>query len=115
MSDTNQRRLFFLTRLKEGADPAGFEEFVHSELLPRVRELDSVLDYRSFRIDGYTFEDEARETFPCEFIDVVEVTSVEEYARDAKNLLEREWSDQFMLGWERFVLEDFPLYGHDVG
>lgn len=71
-----KRRVFFLTKLREGADQAEYERFLRDVDYPRSKELLPVSSYLATRIQGRAVsEGEA----PYEYIEVLDVDDFDAY------------------------------------
>ncbi len=78
--------VFFLNRLRDGADAEEYERFVREVDYPTARGLDAIERYDVVRIDGPLRDDEV----PYDYIEVVEVRDLESYRADLEQMPGRE-------------------------
>ncbi len=74
--------VFFLARLREGVDPETYEAWVREFDYPTARSIPSILSYKTHRVAG-PFR---QATAPYDYIEVVEVTDIEDYRRELAEL-----------------------------
>lgn len=74
--------VFFLNRLKEGVDPADYERWLREVDYPIASSIPSILSYRTHRISGLYRQAHVA----YDYIEVVEVTDIDEYRRDLDEL-----------------------------
>jgi hypothetical protein len=74
--------VFFLARLRQGIEPAAYEQWVRNFDYPTARSIPSIVSYKTHRISG-PFRQAG---VPYDYIEVVEVTSIDDYRRDLAEL-----------------------------
>lgn len=85
--------VFFLTKLKEGADQKEYEKWVKEYDYPTCKKhFKSVKFYRAYKV-----KEESKKDSPYDFIEHIDMTSIDDYKRDLempefKELL-RQWSE----------------------
>ena len=85
--------VFFLTKLKKGADIQAYEKWVTEYDYPTCKKFfKSVKSYTAYEVN-----EDSKEVSPYDFIEHIELTSVEDYQRELempefKELL-RQWSE----------------------
>jgi hypothetical protein len=89
-------RVFFFNRLNEGVDGADYEQWVREVDYPTARSIPSIVSYEVVRVDG-PFRDSG---VAYDYVEVVEVTGLEDYRRDLEGLLGR---DRFLTELRSFV------------
>jgi hypothetical protein len=97
-------RVFFFNRLNEGVDGADYERWVREVDYPTARSIPSIVSYEVVRVDG-PFRDSG---VPCDFVEVVEITDLDDYRRDLEGLLDR---DRFIAELRSFVGPADSAYG----
>jgi hypothetical protein len=97
-------RVFFLSRLHAGVDPAEYEQWVRDVDLPVVRAIPSLVSYDVVRIDGAWRDGEV----PYDYIESIEVADPEVYKRELEEIPDRE---EFSATWRRFVGEVVAVHG----
>ncbi len=70
--------VFFLTRLKEGADAADYEKWVREFDYPTAGKIPSIVSYRNYRLGGSFRQADVS----YDYLEVIEVTDLEAYRRD---------------------------------
>ena len=88
-------RIFFLNRLKDGVSREQGDRFLLERDIPMSRAVPSITSYSVSRLHGSVVDDRG---IPFDYLDVIEVTSVEAYRADIARL---EGTDE----WEAFVAE----------
>jgi hypothetical protein len=76
--------LLYLFDLRDGIDPADYEDWATTVDLPRLRALPSVRSYRILRVDAPSGQ-EAAATAPAgrpRYVEVLDVASAEQFTRD---------------------------------
>lgn len=73
--------VYWLVKLRPGATAEAYQRFVQTVDYPEIPKIASIRSYRSNRVAGSLPEGK---DLPFDFIDVVEVTDLEAYARDLK-------------------------------
>jgi hypothetical protein len=90
--------VFFLTKLKEGADLAAYKRWVVEYDYPTCkRYFKSVKSYVDYEVDRNESPDS-----PYDFIEHIDMTSVEEYKRD----LETREFQELLRQWSEFIDAD---------
>jgi hypothetical protein len=97
-------RVFFLSRLHEGADPAEYERWVRDVDLPVARAIPAVRSYDVVRLDGALRDGEV----PYDYIEVLEVSDLETYKRELEEIPDRAG---FSAAWRSFVGEAVSVHG----
>lgn len=69
---------FFFVKLRPGADRTRYEHWLQTRDYPTVHALPSIIRYRSHRLQGVL----KGEPPPFDYIETVEVRSIEEFQRD---------------------------------
>jgi hypothetical protein len=87
-------RVFFLNTLRADADPKEYEEWIRRVDYPVARRQAAIESYVVTRLDGLLEGDGSP---PYQYLEVIEVTSVDEYragltGNDEMERLLREWS-----------------------
>ena len=101
------QRVFFLNRLREGVDPAEYEEWIRRVDYPVARAQGAIASYTVTRIEG-TISGEAAS--PYDYLEVIEVTDLEAY-RALGSLPEFE---QLLQEWSQFVSEAMMVHGEVI-
>jgi hypothetical protein len=70
--------VFWFSRLQPGVDPAEYERWVRAVDYLAAKDIPSLISYRVFRIEGPCLG----ETTPYDYVEVAEITSIEDYRRD---------------------------------
>lgn len=70
--------VFFLARLREGVDPAAYEQWVRDVDYPTAHSIPSIMSYKTHRLAGPFRQAEVS----YDYIEVVEVTNLDDYRRD---------------------------------
>ena len=99
-------RVFFLDRLKEGADPRDFERWVRDVARPFTERAESIDGYVVTRLDARL---EGEEPPPYDYVEVVEVSDLEAYKAELSP--ERPEVKAFDEEWFRYVGEAVAVYG----
>lgn len=87
-------RVFFLNTLREGVDPDEYEDWIRRVDYPVARSLPAIESYVVTRLEGVLGDGG---TPPYQYLEVIEVTSVDEYqaglsGNEEIESLFREWS-----------------------
>jgi len=77
-----KRRVFFLSHLREGVDPAEYERFLREVDYPRTQELLPVSSYRATRIAGRAVSEG---DVPYAYIEVLDVEDYDAYLKAFAN------------------------------
>ncbi len=103
------QRVFFLNRLRDGVEPAAYERFVREVDYPFARKLPTIRSYVVTRLDGLW----EGGTAPYDYLEVVEITELEEYRRSLDPSTSSEVKE-FFDAWSSFVGESLVVYGEVV-
>jgi hypothetical protein len=101
-------RIFFLSRLAEGADAGEYERWVREIDLPVVRAIPTVIAYDVVRVDGPFRDGEV----PYDYIEVIEVSDLDLYKRQLEEIPDR---PAFLAAWRSLVGEVVSVRGTVVG
>ena len=97
-------RVFFLNRLAEDVDGADYERWVRDVDYPKARAIPAIRSYEVVRLDGPLRDDD----IPYDYVEVVEVTSLDDYRRDLAELPGR---DEFVAELRSFIGEAVAVHG----
>jgi hypothetical protein len=101
------QRVFFLNRLREGADPAEYEAWIRRVDYPIARAQGAITEYTVTRIDGtLTGEGES----PYDYLEVIEITDLDAY-RALGDLPEFQ---QLLQEWSGYVADAVMIRGEVV-
>lgn len=107
-------RILFLTRLRDGVDPANYERFVRDVELSVVENMSSVRSYSVVRLLGLV-EEGNEPMLPYQYADLVETESVAAYREDLARLPDTTQGRAFEAEWQSYVAEWKSVYGEVVG
>jgi hypothetical protein len=102
------QRVFFLNTLREGIDPAAYEEWVRTVDYPVARRQAAIDSYVVTRLDGHVT---GEGPLPCQYLEVIEVTSVEDYRTSLGGNAELE---ALLQEWSQFVGDSVIVYGEVI-
>jgi hypothetical protein len=85
-------RIVVLFNLKAGTDVAAYEEWVRTRDLPGVRSRVSVTDFQIYRATGLLGSDAGP---PYQYVEIIDVESLEGFARDLTSEAARKIADEF--------------------
>jgi hypothetical protein len=102
-------RVFFLNRLREGADPASYERFVREVDYPFAHSLPTIRSYVVTRLDGL-FDGGAA---PYDYLEVVEITDLDAYRASLDPAASPEVR-RFVDQWSSFVAESLVVFGEVI-
>ena len=74
--------VIFLTRLRDGVDPADYEKWLREFDYPTAKTIPSIISYRTHRIVGPFRKAE----LDYDYFEVVQVTDIDDYRRDLEEL-----------------------------
>jgi hypothetical protein len=74
--------VFILTGLRQGVDPADYERWVREVDYPTSAQVPSIISFSVHRVEG-PFR---RADLECDYIEVIEVTDLEDYRRDLEEI-----------------------------
>jgi hypothetical protein len=100
-------RVFFFNRLRDGVEPEAYEEWVRTVDYPFARGIPAIVSYEVVRIEG-PLRDSGVD---YDYVEVVEVTDVDDYRRDLSELLGRE---AFVAELRSFVGPADAVYGTTI-
>jgi hypothetical protein len=102
------QRVFFLNKLREGVKPEAYEKWVREVDYPLARSLPAIDSYVVTRLDGLVMEEGGA---PYDYLEVVEITSLEEYRAALSGGPEVE---EFFEEWSSYVAESVAAYGEVI-
>jgi hypothetical protein len=102
------QRVFFLNTLREGVDPASYEEWVRRVDYPVARAQPAIVSYVVTRIDGHVT---GKGELPCRYLEVIEVTSLEEYRASLDGNPELE---ALLAEWATYVGHSTAVHGEVI-
>ena len=97
-------RVFFFNRLREGVEGADYERWVRDVDYPKARSIPAIQSYEVVRLDGALRDDDV----PYDYVEVVEVSDLDDYRRDLGQLPGRE---EFVAQLRGFVGEAVAVHG----
>lgn len=98
------QRVFFLNRLREGADPDEYEAWIRRVDYPVARAQGAITSYTVTRIDG-TLSGEGDS--PYDYLEVIEITDLDAY----RALGELPEFKQLLQEWSQYVAEAEMIHG----
>jgi pyruvate dehydrogenase complex dehydrogenase (E1) component len=102
------QRVFFLNTLKQGVDPAEYEEWVRTVDYPVARRQAAISSYVVTRVDGHVVQGDE---LPCQYLEVIEVTSIDEYRTSLEG---NEELEALLREWATFVDRSVAVYGEVI-
>jgi hypothetical protein len=102
------QRVFFLNTLKEGVNPAAYEQWVQEVDYPVARRQPAISSYVVTRVAGHVT---GGGELPCQYLEVIEVTSIEEYRASLDGNVELE---ALLREWAEYVGESTAVYGEVI-
>lgn len=72
-------RIIALFNLKDGVDPAAYEEWARRRDIPGVRALPSVVEFEVLRATGVLFGDEKP---PFDYFEVLDIVGMDDFMKD---------------------------------
>jgi hypothetical protein len=100
-------RVFFLNRLREGADRAAYEAWIREVDYPVARRQDAILSYEVTRLAGTL---DGTSPAPYDYLEVLEVTDLDAY----RALGQKPEFEQLLAEWSEFVAEAVVVHGEVV-
>jgi REDY-like protein HapK len=100
-------RVFFLNRLREGADPNEYEDWIRRVDYPVARAQDAIRSYTVTRIEG-TLSGEGAS--PYDYLEVIEITDLGAY----RALGELPEFQQLLQEWSEYVAEAEMIHGEVI-
>jgi hypothetical protein len=101
------QRVFFLNRLREGAEPAEYEAWIRRVDYPVARAQGAIRSYTVTRIEG-TLSGEGDS--PYDYLEVIEITDLDSY-RALGDLPDFE---QLLQEWSQYVAEAVMIHGEVI-
>jgi hypothetical protein len=98
-------RVFFLNTLREGADPNEYEDWIRRVDYPVARRQPAIETYVVTRLEGLIAGDGSP---PYQYLEVIEVTSVEEYRA---GLSGNEEMESLLREWSTYVESSVAVHG----
>lgn len=102
------RRIYYLNRLKEGADAAAFERLVREVEAPLVRTLPAIHSYSVTRLEGPV---DGEGPAPYDYVEALEVADLDSYRAGFAG---RADVDAFFAEWSSYVGESVGIVGEVV-
>jgi hypothetical protein len=102
------QRVFFLNTLKEGVEPAAYEKWVQDVDYPVARRQPAISSYVVTRVEGHVT---GGGELPCQYLEVIEVTSIEEYRASLEG---NEELEALLREWATYVGESVAVYGEVI-
>jgi hypothetical protein len=103
-------RVFFLNTLHPGVAAADYEAWVRRVDYPVARAQPAIRSYVVTRIDGH-LDPAVTEPLPCQYLEVIEVTSLEEYRGSLDGNAELE---ALLKEWATYVAESAMICGEVI-
>jgi len=100
-------RVFFLNRLREGVDPADYEDWIRRVDYPVARAQKPIEDYTVTRLEG-TLSGEGES--PYDYLEVIEVIDLDAY-RALGSLPEFE---RLLEEWSQYVADAVMIHGEVI-
>ena len=101
------QRVFFLNRLREGAEPAEYEAWIRRVDYPVARAQGAITSYTVTRIEGML---SGEGDSPYDYLEVIEVTDLESY----RALGELPEFQQLLQEWSQYVAEAVMIHGEVI-
>ena len=98
-------RVFFLNTLREGADPDEYEGWIRRVDYPVARRQPAIESYVVTRLDGLVTGEGSP---PYQYLEVIEVTSVDEYRAGLRG---NEEMESLLREWSGFVEHSVAVHG----
>lgn len=102
------QRVFFLNTLREGADPAEYEDWIRRVDYPVARRQESIRRYEVTRLEGLV-SGEGKP--PYQYLEVIDISDINAYRSGMDGNPEFE---QLLADWSRYVGESVAVYGENV-
>lgn len=103
-------RVFFFNRLRDGVDPAEYEDWVRRVDYPIARKQPSITRYEVSRLGGHVQAD-ATDPLPYDYVEVIEITDIDSYRAGMDGNPEFE---QLLREWSEYVGESIAVYGEVI-
>jgi hypothetical protein len=101
------QRVFFLNTLHDHVDRGDYEDWVRRVDYPVARSLPAIQSYVVTRLHGHLSDDESTE-LPCQYLEVIEITSIEEYRAGLEGNPELE---ALLKEWATYVGSSVAVWG----
>ncbi|MGH3004760.1 MAG: hypothetical protein ACRDOS_02440 [Gaiellaceae bacterium] len=103
-------RIFFLNKLRDGVSREQGDRFLLERDIPMGRSVPAITSYTVTRLEGRLFDEDG---VPYDYLDVVEVTSVDDYYADIARLEQTDEWHEFVAEWEAHVdrMRSLPVHG----
>jgi hypothetical protein len=75
-------KVLWFSRLQPGVEPESYEQFVRQVDYPATERISSIIEYHSLKLKGPAMGDEI---LPYQFIDIADITGIEEYRADLES------------------------------
>jgi hypothetical protein len=107
-------RIFFLNKLRAGVSREQADTFLLERDIPLGRSIPSITSYSVTRLEGRLFDGDG---VPYDYLDVLEVTSVEAYYADIARLEGTDEWREFVAEWQAHIDQSrsLPVYGSVLG
>ena len=102
------QRVFFLNTLREGVDPAQYEDWIRRVDYPVARRQASIERYEVTRLEGMVSGEGAP---PYQYLEVIDITDIDAYRGSMEGNQEFE---QLLTDWSRFVGESIAVWGENI-
>lgn len=102
------QRVFFLTKLRPGADPKAYEQWVRTVDYPLARGLQTITQYHVTRITGMYQGDDPP---PYDYLEVIDITELEPYR---KELTTGPKMEAFFKEWGSFIGDYVAIHGEII-
>ena len=98
-------KVFFLNKLKKDVNSSDYEKWVKERDYPVARNAKSIKAYDVYKINGAFWGDQT-----YDYIEVIDVTDVESYAKDGKTPEVKKLLEE----WQEYIAECIPVHGEPV-
>ena len=105
-------RIFFLNKVRDGVSVDAAEQFLRSRDIPMAATVPSIKRYSVVRVDGWVSG--AGDATPYDFIDVLDLSSVDDYRRDIKQREGTPDWDEFVQEWSQYIGDAVAVHGHEL-
>ena len=104
-------RVVLLCWLRDPDDRSAYESFVRSAVLPLARRLSSVRSYEVIAVRDVL---EGEGDPPADFLEVIEVTSLDAYQKDLTDMLQTADGQEFEERWQAYIGRFQAVHGEVV-
>jgi hypothetical protein len=101
------KRVFFLNRLHDDADPAEYEAWIRRVDYPVARGQEAIRSYTVTRIEGTL---DGAGTSPYGYIEVIEIADLDAY----RALGSKPEFEQLLREWSEYVAEAVMVHGEEI-